>query len=173
MRGPRQLRTTIQFFHGAPCAHLCCPLCCSASFPVARLRPPRQTRPAPARAGAVAHTWPCAGKARVIEAPDGHGSVGQPARQRGRAGTSSSRAAMRWMPRWPSALPWRWSTPKPETSAAADSWSFVIAGWQVQTLDYRETAPSRASRDMYLLRRTGGECDGPSVRRCARRGRRA
>lgn len=99
-------------------------------------------------AGAPA-SWSFTGKARVIEAPTAMVVAGSPiasdvGRDILRQGGNAVDAAV--------AIGFALAVVHPEAGNLGGGGFMVIrlANGEVQTLDYRETAPSRASRDMYL-----------------------
>jgi gamma-glutamyltranspeptidase/glutathione hydrolase len=97
----------------------------------------------------VAPSWPFGGKARVIEAPRALVVSGSPVasdvgREILRQGGNAVDAAV--------AIGFALAVVHPEAGNIGGGGFMVIRlrSGEVQTLDYRETAPSRASRDMYL-----------------------
>jgi len=97
----------------------------------------------------IAPSWPFAGKARVIEAPKAMVVAGSPlasnvGRDILRQGGNAVDAAV--------AVGFAMAVVHPEAGNIGGGGFMVIrfGNGEVQTLDYRETAPSRASRDMYL-----------------------
>ena len=97
----------------------------------------------------IASSWAFAGKARVIEAPNAMVVAGSPiASNVGRdilqQGGNAVDAAV--------AVGFAMAVVHPEAGNIGGGGFMVIRlkTGEVQTLDYRETAPSRASRDMYL-----------------------
>jgi len=97
----------------------------------------------------MAPSWPFAGKARVIEAPKAMVVSGSPVasdvgRDILRQGGNAVDAAV--------AVGFALAVVHPEAGNIGGGGFMVIRlqNGEVQTLDYRETAPSRASRDMYL-----------------------
>jgi gamma-glutamyltranspeptidase/glutathione hydrolase len=104
---------------------------------------------APEPAAGIARDWDLAGKARVTEAPSamvvsGHPLASQLGRDVLRAGGNAVDAAV--------AVGFALAVVHPEAGNIGGGGFMVIrtADGQVRTLDYRETAPGRASRDMYL-----------------------
>jgi gamma-glutamyltranspeptidase / glutathione hydrolase len=104
---------------------------------------------APEPAAGISRDWELAGKARVTEAPSamvvsGHPLASQIGRDVLRAGGNAVDAAV--------AVGFALAVVHPEAGNIGGGGFMVIrtADGQVRTLDYRETAPGRASRDMYL-----------------------
>jgi gamma-glutamyltranspeptidase/glutathione hydrolase len=104
---------------------------------------------APEPAAGIARDWELAGKARVSEAPSamvvsGHPLASAVGRDVLRAGGNAVDAAV--------AVGFALAVVHPEAGNIGGGGFMVIrtADGQVRTLDYRETAPGRASRDMYL-----------------------
>ena len=104
---------------------------------------------APEPATGIARNWELAGKARVTEAPSamvvsGHPLASAIGRDVLRAGGNAVDAAV--------AVGFALAVVHPEAGNIGGGGFMVIrtADGQVRTLDYRETAPGRASRDMYL-----------------------
>jgi gamma-glutamyltranspeptidase / glutathione hydrolase len=104
---------------------------------------------APEPAAGIARDWELAGKARVTEAPSamvvsGHPLASAVGRDVLRAGGNAVDAAV--------AVGFALAVVHPEAGNIGGGGFMVIrtADGQVRTLDYRETAPGRASRDMYL-----------------------
>jgi len=103
----------------------------------------------PAPAAGISADWPFTGKARVTEAPaamvvSGHPLASQIGRDMLRAGGNAVDAAV--------AVGFALAVVHPEAGNIGGGGFMVIrtADGQVRSLDYRETAPSRATRDMYL-----------------------
>ena len=104
---------------------------------------------APEPAAGISRDWELAGKARVTEAPaamvvSGHPLASQIGRDVLRAGGNAVDAAV--------AVGFALAVVHPEAGNIGGGGFMVIrtADGQVRTLDYRETAPGRAARDMYL-----------------------
>ena len=104
---------------------------------------------APEPAAGIAREWELAGKARVTEATSamvvsGHPRASEIGRDVLRAGGNAVDAAV--------AVGFALAVVHPEAGNIGGGGFMVIrtADGQVRTLDYRETAPGRASRDMYL-----------------------
>ena len=104
---------------------------------------------APEPAAGIARDWELAGKARVSEAPSamvvsGHPLASAVGRDVLQAGGNAVDAAV--------AVGFALAVVHPEAGNIGGGGFMVIrtADGQVRTLDYRETAPGRASRDMYL-----------------------
>ncbi|HEY8197123.1 MAG TPA: gamma-glutamyltransferase, partial [Gemmatimonadales bacterium] len=109
----------------------------------------RSEAPGIAPAAGIAPSWPFAGKARVAEAPKAMVVAGNPiASNVGRdilqQGGNAVDAAV--------AVGFAMAVVHPEAGNIGGGGFMVIRlrGGEVQTLDYREMAPSGASRDMYL-----------------------
>jgi len=109
----------------------------------------RSEAPGTAPAAGIAPTWPFTGKARVVEAPKAMVVAGSPVassvgRDILRQGGNAVDAAV--------AVGFALAVVHPEAGNIGGGGFMVIRlrNGEVQTLDYRETAPSRASRDMYL-----------------------
>ncbi|MEO8091049.1 MAG: gamma-glutamyltransferase [Gemmatimonadales bacterium] len=105
--------------------------------------------PGTAPSAGIASSWPFIGKARVVEAPKAMVVAGSPlasnvGRDILRQGGNAVDAAV--------AVGFALAVVHPEAGNIGGGGFMVIrlANGKVQTLDYRETAPSRASRDMYL-----------------------
>src|SRR4030095_7799192 len=103
----------------------------------------------PEPATGIARNWELAGKARMSEAPSamvvsGHPLASAVGRDVLRAGGNAVDAAL--------AVGFALAVVHPEAGNIGGGGFMVIrtADGQVRTLDYRETAPGRASRDMYL-----------------------
>ena len=104
---------------------------------------------APEPAAGIARDWPLERKARVTEAPSamvvsGHPRASEVGRDVLRAGGNAVDAAV--------AVGFALAVLHPEAGNIGGGGFMVIrtADGQVRSLDYRETAPGRASRDMYL-----------------------
>ncbi|HEX2217713.1 MAG TPA: gamma-glutamyltransferase [Gemmatimonadales bacterium] len=104
---------------------------------------------APAPAAGIAAEWPLEGKARVTEAPSamvvsGHPLASEVGRDILRAGGNAVDAAV--------AVGFALAVVHPEAGNIGGGGFMVIrtADGSVRSLDYRETAPGRATRDMYL-----------------------
>ncbi len=109
----------------------------------------RSEGPGPVPIAGLAPTWPFAGKARVIEASKAMVVAGSPVasnvgRDILRQGGNAVDAAV--------AVGFALAVVHPEAGNIGGGGFMVIrlANGEVHTLDYRETAPSGASRDMYL-----------------------
>ena len=147
VRRPRQLRTTIQFFHGGPlqisAAGLLLALLAITPACARHAAPPTASPSA-----GIAPTWN-PGKTRVVEASKALVVSGSPiASEVGKQimlqGGNAVDAAV--------AVGFALAVVHPEAGNIGGGGFMVIrmADGRVQTLDYRETAPGRASRDMYL-----------------------
>ena len=109
----------------------------------------RSEAPAIVPVAGIAPTWSFAGKARVLDAPKAMVVSGSPVasdvgRDILRQGGNAVDAAV--------AVGFALAVVHPEAGNIGGGGFMVIRlrNGEVQTLDYRETAPSRASRDMYL-----------------------
>ncbi|MGZ8397816.1 MAG: gamma-glutamyltransferase family protein, partial [Gemmatimonadales bacterium] len=109
----------------------------------------RSEAPGPAPVAGIAPSWPFDRKARIVEAPQAMVVAGSPiasnvGRDILRQGGNAVDAAV--------AVGFAMAVVHPEAGNIGGGGFMVIRlrNGEVQTLDYRETAPSRASRDMYL-----------------------